>query len=283
MILYKFGTYEFPKYGVLDDLGAAEAPARLLPTQGGAFDTLGPDIQADDAAAIISRSCMLIEDSVSDMQDALDDARALRGTYAKLYALTRTGSGRWKYARCRAVQELRTGKNVLNQPIRFAFDVSDGVWRNSQTDSWTLNNTPTIYLNTGYFLNSGAYTSSVLNGGSHVDITVNNGGNRAIYDPVITITAKTSAITTLLIENNTNGLSDWRWADSLAADESLVIDCGQMSVLNNGVDDYDEVTIGSTHFMSRWLQIDPGDNVIRIGATGGTSSVVSITFNGGWS
>ena len=119
-----------------------------------------------------------------------------------------------------------------------------------------------------------------MSGASPYVITVTNRGNGICYDPVITITAGTNAITALTIATST---TDIDWTGNIASGQSLVIDCGAKSIKENGVNDYVGFAYGGSHTANGWLELPPGDTAITISRTGGsTDSIVQVDFQDIW-
>lgn len=102
---------------------------------------------------------------------------------------------------------------------------------------------------------------------SPVIFTVTTNGT-ALTRPVITITAGGSNITTLTIENLTTGQL-MSYAGTIVAGNSLVIDCTALTVLNNGNDDFANISNDTE------IDLLPGANQFRITstATGGTARI----------
>jgi len=63
----------------------------------------------------------------------------------------------------------------------------------------------------------------------------------------------------------------------------LVIDCGARTVTNNGVEAYDELTLGAGHVVAEWLRLPPGNTTVAVTRTGGdNTSAIEIAFDDGW-
>jgi len=114
--------------------------------------------------------------------------------------------------------------------------------------------------------------------------TIGNDGNATVRAITVNIHPTTSAITAVTLEKLTTGhVSKIKYTGTIAATQSLSIVCEGKSVKNNGVDDYDNLSLESAHTVSEWLRLAPGDNTIRITTTGGgVKSTVGLVFYDGY-
>jgi len=180
--------------------------------------------------------------------------RALKGVQDKLYRTPDGGSANseWVEARCDAVESVRDWRHRLWENVVLHFTVLDDVWSGAAGEK-------NITLATG--TDEGE---------------ANNLGNAIVHDLTITIAAVDSAITQVDIENLEAGhVSKIRYAGSITAGQSLVIDCGALSVKNNAVDDWDNFSVESAHEIDEWLRLMPGNNTIRVTRTGGSADSVA--------
>jgi hypothetical protein len=163
----------------------------------------------------------------------------------------------WSYAkliRARAVEI--AGEGQLAWPAELIFYLPEGIWyqRLLNSTNITANGTYTLY-------NLGDIASPVK----------------------FTLTPVSSAVTKVVI--NIGSILSLTWDDSggsgVLPGNSLVIDCEQYSVLNNGVDAYDKLSLSSGQVV--WFALLPvfpgGDNQVTVTVTqsGGT-----FTLNAQW-
>lgn len=109
----------------------------------------------------------------------------------------------------------------------------------------------------------------LTHGGRLETFTIVNAGTAFNY-PVMTITNLTGGtLTRISIINRTTGRT-FTYTGSLLNGQALVVNCGQFTVKNNGVDDY-------TNFSGSFLWLDPDSNSMEIQAF--SFGAGSITFN----
>lgn len=95
------------------------------------------------------------------------------------------------------------------------------------------------------------------------------------------MTAQTSTITSLAIKRKIGAITYEHlvYIGSIAAGESLVIDCGEQSAKNDGVGDSAHFSRGADHKYDGWMQLEPGDNTVEVTRTGGgATSSISFSF-----
>lgn len=279
MRLIAFGDYVFPRVSAVDSLGTVEAPRDFILLPSDAFNPFGSH-EAPDRPHRIIKQGELVYDTPAELQIGIDAARALRGTENKLWARTYNDEVRWLWAYCASVREERTSRNFNFQPLVYAFDVAKAHWNGHQHLDWLLDDGH--FLDDGLYLDDDGYTETMAS--SPHTITVTNGGNRAVTNAVLTITAGSANITALTIEaTSVQGDMQLEWAGVIAVGEALVIDCGAASVLNDGAADFQNFDLGAGHDIEEWLRIDPGDVGITVTFTGGsTDSTIDVAFADGW-
>jgi hypothetical protein len=281
--LERFGSLTLPTYNPVIGVGTGKAVLQLLPLPGGSvFDVLG-DEQADVGLERIKARYRLVASSGTDLQSDFNDIKALIGKRDKLYRRQADDEVEWIYARLEDVIAKRSFKdftNTLDIDLIFA-KISENWNGESHGAVW--------YLDAGEYFDTGLYfdvTGEITLDVSPKSITVNNGGNADVKNCILTITAGSAAITALEIERRDSGdtttFEHLDYNGTIAIGDSLVIDCGAFTIENDGVDDYDNLDLGSSHQTDDWFNLIPGNNTIRVTKTGGsTDSTILFTFSDG--
>ena len=129
-----------------------------------------------------------------------------------------------------------------------------------------------------------AGSTSVTLAASPQMATIGNDGNAVVRTITVNVHPTTSAITAITLENLTTGhVTKIKYAGTIAATQSLSLECETKSVENNGVDDYANLSLEGAHTISDWIRLAPGDNTIRITRTGGgVKSTVGLIFYEGY-
>lgn len=118
-----------------------------------------------------------------------------------------------------------------------------------------------------------------------IDTTVltpplNMGGNVPQSIGVITLTAGNADLVGTDSDPITlylNGVIAWRWEGTIVAGDSLVVDTGAVSVLNDGAWAYELFTEPDTRM--EWMVLEPGDNTASIAyAGGGTGALIHFDY-----
>jgi len=237
---YKVKTFAgvtLPTYNPSYDLPTDRVSIEPVVTTGGVYDPLG----SQDARALggtVLMQAEIVSASATALQTAIDALRAIRGVRGSLVIEMADASERTRTARCEEVRIERRFVGAdhmhLYQPVALTFRLYGAGWNGtSNTDTTVIDSSPK-------------------------NATVNNGGNVDQSDVTITVTAGSAAITALQIQNTTTGyLCDLEYDSTIAAGESLVIDCGELSVENNGADDYANFSLGSAHAVDDWMRLAP--------------------------
>lgn len=229
---------------------------------GGVYDTRGSG-GATQAGQIISVSGIVSAATAGALKTAYDLLRKIKGDRDKLYRSPDGGSANseWMYARCVGVPTRRIADNKLWVPVTLSFELQEQYWHGT-------NNTDTITL-----------AANPQSG------EINNAGTAVATQIVLTVTAVTAAISTIIIENEETGhISKITYTNEIAIGEALVLDCGAKSVLNDGDEDWDGFDIvTAVHETTEWLRLKEGNNTIKISRTDGhADNTVLFTFDDAW-
>ncbi len=261
-LIERFGaTWEtaelLPTAGGEQPLGSdGSLSGRVQVAGGGAYDAWG-DEQAPAVAGSIEVRGIWQAVSESAMETKIAALKALRGTRSRLWRSNGV-STQWRYARLMAVEDPGGRGTPTTDEISLEFQLQDGPWYGTAHDDTTpLDSSPKT-------------------------ITLTNGGNVRVTNPILTIKAGSAPITALTVE--VSGVSKWTYSGTIAEGKSVVIDCGSRSVENDGTGDYEHFALDATgHLVADWLQLQPGSNSIKVTLTGGaTDSTFRVQFSDGW-
>lgn len=280
--LVQFGTVELPVYEPETEAGTAPTEAGILRTAGSFYDEYGEDVAPPDLPYEMRFTAGVSETTEAAMRASLAELRGLRGRRKRLWRQhLDDDDSEWCWARLLRLEERRTAYDVYWQVVTLVFLVLTewrGTWHG---DSW--------YLDAGEELDTGLYLDqSELHtlDGSPKSITLTNAsadGGAYVHDVTLTITAGSANITALDIYNST---TDCRLTFSgvIATTKALVIDCGNMLVLNDGTSAYNDFALSwSYHANSYWFELAPGSNSITVTYTGGsTDSTIEFEYAEGW-
>jgi len=249
--LHKFGAF-YATATALPVLGAEQqiGPDPVLPTNivlpgGGTFDSRGTDQALPSGHTVMARGFYSAA-SEAALQVLVDAMRGWIGKRTKLWLYCADATVRWRYARLLSAptQHLARGHGRFRQAMELTFELDDMLWqgRHLLTAGGVIYDSPEI-------------------------VEVNNPGNQVVRDIRITVAADTYDITQLDIENAEVGhVSHIRFTGTIVAGESLVIDCGEMTVENEGVDAWDDLSRQSAHEINEWLRFAAKDSVLVLGS-----------------
>lgn len=254
-----FAGVSLPTYDPSYDLLTDRLNAELIALPHGTYDPIGAQRARSTGGEIIVEATAT-GNTASALQTTLDGLRALRGQRGSLVMELADGTTRSRQARCleiRTERIFRGGEHMhLYQPVRFVFGLLGAGWNGaSNSDPTTIDTSPK-------------------------SATITNDGNVDQADVTITVTAGSADITNVRIQNTTTDYEcDLQYADTIVAGKSLVIDCGALSVENDGSDDYVNFSFGATHAVDDWMRLAPGNNSMTYTLTGGDiNSVIAMTF-----
>jgi hypothetical protein len=160
----------------------------------------------------------------------------------------------------------------------YTFAVPVSHWNGRGYADWTLDDTPQIYFDTGYYLDTGNYEGNLVS--SPDAFTITNQGNRRVTNVIVAIIAGNSAITAVTL---TMGSAQLTWTGTLGANKQLLIDSGSYRVTNDGANAYSGLTFGASHTIDDWLRVEPGANTLTFTWTGGgTGSHFTLNMWDGW-
>jgi hypothetical protein len=257
--LTMFGTTALPMAAPRGELGTAPAHELITPLPDGMYlDAYGTDDAPLQLPYTLPWQCEKLDNDAAALTAALDALRGLVGKMKALY-LTDTTSGvqRWAWARLQREGQPWEWNRIFQQPITLTWNVLSP-WLgeligNPVIGFWQSDPSQMLMLKVMTY--DAASGSGILT----------NSGNQNIYDAIITVTAGDAPITALMVTNAAGG--HWHFNGTIAATKSLVVDCGQWSVLNDGVDAFDDFV--EPEGLDYWFRLVPGANVITTAITGG--------------
>ena len=254
-----FGSTTLSTSQPMQDTGPGDADLGLVSLPGGGVhDPWGTDQAPVQLPYPLRINATLLGDAAA-MRTALYELRAQIGVRDELYRTPDDPalSDEWAMARLAGIRVSRRVENYTHLPITLEFSVLEHPWHG---DDATVND--------------------VIDA-APTNVVCVNGGNARVDDAVITITAAGSNITVLTI--TVAGVTALEWAGVLGVGTDLVIDCGARTVTNNGVEAYDELTLGAGHVVAEWLRLPPGNTTVAVTRTGGdNTSAIEIAFDDGW-
>ncbi len=261
MWITRFASNTLPTVQPIQEIGLGLANNGLVSLpDGGLHDAYGSDQAPVTLPYRITLQSEVYGTGSTSVRANVNAIRALhgaRGDLVRKQTLT-AGERETAEARLQTIGIPRGAGNVQYVPIRLDFQVLEWPWKG-----------------TSHSISTGFNTSGTLS------LICANDGNATVNDPVITITATSTAMYGATIK--VTGASDLRWAGTLATDAALVIDCGARTITNDGADAYSELTLGADHAQSDWIKIPSGSATLTITRTGGTNtSTVAVVYRDGW-
>lgn len=240
--ILSFGGVSLPSRMAVDDLSTGSAESSIQRTLGGTFDLARSERRLPLVRSVVHEG-MYTAQSAAALYTQVQALRGMLGKKAQLIRRRHDGANQWTEARLLGIDEpIRVEEHFAHVAnIRATFAVAGAVWRSATTTA------STIAIGQGLTL-----------------ATIANGGLEPVSDAILTITAITS-ITSLSIELGDAHIS---YTATIQAGETLIINCGTLSVINDGVGDYDHLVLEADHTVSGWLELAPGSNGITITANG---------------
>ena len=281
-ILERFGTVTLPFLNPVGDAGTGPSRNPLVEVPGGWFDALGGE-QAPRAQTTITKKGTITAATAAALQSTFAALRAMRGKRDKLYRRQPDGTVEWTRARLMQIagEKIYRQKNIYID-LDLTFLMIDPIWYGaSHGDGWLLDSGE--YLDVGLMLDEND-TLFDITAGAVTPIVLNNGGNAAVRNIILTLAHSGGGnIEQLSVVNATNG-SYFAWSNNLPAGDDLVIDCGAMSVEADGVDAYAYFVLHATHSITEWLRLEPGDNSLTVTVGGATATGITLAFDysDGW-
>ena len=248
--------YALPTRMPHSDVGGLKRRDASVDTAAGNYDAFGAE-QLTIARTPLTHRGIIKATSAAALVTAKRAALKIAGKTGKLYRLWDGGTVReWVNARCLDVSAVRRIENVLHEELEFAFVALSPAWNGTvHDDDFTINASPK-------------------------NITVANAGDARVLNAQITVTAGSAAITAVTLAT---GSAELTYSGTIAISKALVIDCGALSVKNDGAAAYADFTWTGSHTTRWWFPLASGNNTVTVTLTGGsTDSVVNFQYYDGW-
>lgn len=248
--LVTFDSVALPLGMSEDPLSTGDVTPGLIGAAGGVYDRYGARTVLPRSREIAFRGRYDGSSSASALRTALDALRAKIGVRAllvrkrdddavlqSLYARLLTVDGRWL---------LEDGASAM---LDLRFETAEPSWRHA--------------------------TGSTATGSVGGSTSIVNDGTAPIVDAVVTLTASGGALV-----NPTLTIAGWgiylKYTGSIADTKTLVIDCGAMTVKNDGANAYSGFSLESGHTARGWMPLPVATSALAVAGTG--SGSVSVAF-----
>ena len=275
--LTSFRNYVFPTIQPITEMPTAPGKNGAVETLSTGFDAWGNDDAPSVFPYTLQYRVLVVGSNATSHMATINALRALTKKKGFLYRAGRDAVPHRALARLERVSAQDSVETFNAVELAFEFSIWTD-WENNWTTGWRLDTGE--FLDTTLILDARVVSYGVVAGWQTKTVAL--GGNVAIDDPVITITAGSAAITGISI----NILSldvDFAWVGTLAIGKALVIDCGSWKVTNDNADAYAGLSFGVYHAREGILHLEPGNNTITIGVTGGgTGSTIDFGFADRW-
>lgn len=288
--LERFDTVELPLIEAEQDIGAIGTQAVYFDLPGGgAYDAYGSEVAPRGMYRLSATGEIGNLTTQAEMQVQFDALRAKRGRRGKLYARMDDGTVRWVWARLPNIPMRRTVDNVLYLLANLQFDVTSPVWYGERHGGgWVLDSGE--ILDAGLVLDEATGDVFPLTKNTTTTFTVTNAGNATINDAMLVIDAGSDAMSSLVIKTYiTQGVVSTSrghliFGGTVDASTSLIIDSATQSITNDGFDAYDDLTFGSFHHITPWIELYPLPTTTKfeISFLSTQDATATISFSDGW-
>lgn len=239
-----------------------------LPGTSGGFDNYGYSA-APSAVGKVWVEFIVVAKTIEQMARLKDELRSLAGWgKQQLFAqpLDLAMGERWCNARVVDVAMPESGENGThrNQRVRIEFEVPEARWYAYPADSSSVvwGDAGTIWDNSFWSGSDGVE----FNGPGPQDVVVNYAGTAANAPIIKLLCLAGQTVTNPKIEHFYGSeLQGYvQFLGTVAANNTLIIDCKRLAAKNGSIDVYDNMVITS----SAWLMLRPGSNTLRVTSSG---------------
>jgi hypothetical protein len=213
---------------------------------GGVYDPLGTSQHPEQLPRVFEVPIFLSATTAALLETAVDTINSWAGKHDKLWIQNAGATlARWRYA-------------IIDVDLRLTSPAQTSITGRCTftcaTPGWS-----------GADLTTGDIP---LDTNPH-NVAATNGGNRAVDNAVIVLTAGANDITAVTF--TVTGVTSITWTGTLAGTKVLSIDCGARSVTNDGADARSTLGLNAAHTISPWL---------RLAASAVTTMIVTWTGGG---
>lgn len=250
-----FSTVTFPLVQPITEMPTVPAMQGAIATLGGGFDAWGSD-DAPAAFPVFVQYRVAVASAVAATYvAAVDELRGLARKRAYLARKAQDGTVHYALARLTSVTGTDTIETFSVLELTLEFEVWEHWWGQLYEETATLTGSPQDVPVTGY-------------------------GNIADDYATLTITAGDAAITAVTVAC---GDATWTYTGTIVIGNSLIVDAGAWSVLNDGADAYADFAFGALHVLPGMFRLLPGANTVTVTYTGGgTGSTIKIDYSDAW-
>lgn len=285
--LRQFGSILLPEYkedGNADNLGTglARTSWQELPN-GTYFDNYYGVERRPQGIRPLTKEGVLIGDDATAIRTQIDALRKNIGVRDKLTVQFFDGVLRWQWA---VLKEVNTEAALLKgraMPVQLTFETAAQHWYQlvQGTEGWTIGDDSFLLGDGTAAIGQSDYVYTIDGNGSARFFSLVHSGNIPATNLQITVTAGTTNLTQVDIQNVTSDgatANDWiiQYTGTILAGESLVIDCGALTVLNDGDDAFADL---SATAKAQWMRLEAeATNSIKVTAYGNTNLDATISF-----
>lgn len=284
--LSRFGNTQLPITEPITEMPTAPAQEGAVATLGYGYDAFGGDTAPAVFPYPLQYRVVVVGTTAAAYMSTINELRAHARKRNYVYRTGQDGAVHRALARLEQVsaQDSVETFNAVELAFRFLIwshwenDWNAGEWWFDQpTEHAPL---PQLYFDTGLFFDAAGVTTTLTTSPQPIVYTL--GGNVAVDDAIITITAGSAAITAVTVACVDRRFS-WTWTGTLAIGKSLVIDAGAWSVLNDGADAWAGFAFNSGHSIEGIAHLAAGANSIVVTLTGGgTGSTFGVNTPDRW-
>ncbi len=267
-----FGVISLRNYEESSDIGTGRAVSSNTPLQGGgSIDDFGSG-QTFTGEKRRSYKGIVAKQTQEELELYINQIKRQKGARGKLSLSDANGEIKFIFARLTEVKEINTTKENRNsvnkvQSINLNFVCDSDTWFGDIIGPWQLNDgnliNDNLTLNDGVVvdLSSSPVDEEVVIAQDSIESKINARG------PKFTFTVPAGgSLSSMRIDISSEGFfgSTLLFTGTVAAETELIIDCSNSTVLNDGVDAYDDLAITpSLDSPSTWSALFVGTNTLR--------------------
>lgn len=285
--LRQFGSILLPEYkeeGQSDNMGTGLALTswQQLPN-GTYFDNYAGVERRPQGIRPRTKEGLLIGSSHEAIETQIDNLRKHIGVRDKLTVQFMSGRLRWQYAVLRQVDIAAELFRNFTVPAQLTFETAAQHWYEliRGVEGWTVGDDSFTLGDGTAGLGQNDFVFTINGNGSARFFSLTHNGNIPATNLIITVTAGTTNLTQVDLQNVTSDAAtanDWicQYTSTILAGESLVIDCGAQTVLNDGDNAYADFS--ATH-RGQWMRLEAeAVNSVRVVAYGNSNLDATISF-----